>query len=391
MIKQFNFTDKAIKALPANPQYAKSSTLEFSDSQVKGLKILVSKTGSKSFLFRYVHQSKKQSISLGHFGDVRVSTARQIAQKYRVLLTDGINPKAKKDDHVQLTISIFFHEHYLPSIKKRKRSWRDDFYRYDKMLAPTLGHIPIQNLTTLDVEKLHLSLTEQESKHGKPYSKSTVNNALMIMKSLTKYACNLGVIANDVSLPIKLFRLNNARTRFLDIDETKRLLAECETYSNKTLAGYIALLALTGLRSSEAANIKKKHIDFENRTIFIETTKNGAARTIYLTDKMLEFIERIKPIPENPYLFVGRVSGKPLTNARKTLKKLLIRAGIDPIGICQHSLRHSLGSNLASNGVSLRLIQEQLQHRSIISTQRYAKLTTESMKQTSETLSNLLT
>jgi integrase len=394
LIKRFKFTDKAIKAikaLPSNPRNSSTTELEVSDTLVPGLKLLVSCTGNKRFRFRYNYLGRKQSISLGRFGNINVSTARDSAQKYRVMLADGVNPRADKQTSSQLTVNAFFYEHYLPNIKKRKKTWRDDQYRYDIMIAPTLGNIPYKDLTTLDIEKLHLGLTETINKHDKPYAPASCNQALMVIKSLTKYLYGLSLVPNDVSLPVKLFRLDNARTRFLDINEIKRLLDVCSTYSNKVIAGYVALLALTGLRCSEASRIKWTDIDFEQLNIFIATTKNGSARTIHLTSKMLTFIESIQPNPENPYVFAGKVQGQPLKSARKTFKKLLFRAGIDPIGVCLHTLRHSLGSNLASNGVSLRLIQEQLQHRSIISTQRYAKLTTESMRKTSETFSNLLT
>jgi len=391
MIKRFKFTDKAIKGLPANDRHSKSTELEVSDTMVQGLKCLVGKTGNKRFLFRYTFRSKKQSISLGRFGDITVAHARQIAQKHRVSLGESVNPKIERDCPTRLTIDAFFTEHYLPSIKKRKKTWQDDKYRYDIMIAPNLGHILYRDLRTIDVQKLHLSLTEKVNKYGNLYAPATCNQALMIIKSMTKYALNIGVINDDVCLPVKLFRLNNARTRFLNIHEVKRLLMACREYSNKTIAGYIALLALTGLRCSEVANIKVKDVDVNKRIIHISMTKNGKSRSVYLTDSMLAFIGRVPLKVDNPYLFAGKAKGKPLGSVRKTFIKLLKRAQIDGNDVCLHTLRHSVASNLVSAGISLRLVQEQLQHKSIISTQRYAKLTTESMKQTSETLSNMLT
>lgn len=391
MDKRFKFTDKTIKNLPCNPRNSSSTELEVTDTLTIGLKCLVGKTGNKRFLFRYSFNGKKQSISLGRFGDINVNTARKIAQRHRVNLSDGINPKAERDCHTKLTINEFFTEHYLPSIKKRKKSWRDDQYRYDIMIAPALGNLRYRDLRTIDVQQLHLKLTEQVNKYGNFYAPATCNQALMIIKSMTKYALNLGVIEEDVCLLVKLFRLNNARTRFLTVYEIKRLLNVCREYSNKTIAGYIAILALTGLRCGEVTHIKVKDVDIRKRIIHIPVTKNGKARSIYLTDVMLAFIARIPLKADNPYLFAGRVKGKPLGSARKTFIKLLKRAQINDEGVCLHTLRHSVASNLVSAGVSLRLVQEQLQHKSIISTQRYAKLTTESMRQTSETLSNMLT
>jgi integrase len=308
-----------------------------------------------------------------------------------VSLGEGINPKVERDCPTRLTVNAFFNEHYLPSIKKRKKTWQDDKYRYDIMVAPTLGDTVLREMSTIQIQKLHLSLTEQVNKYGNLYAPATCNQALMIIKSMTKSALSLGVIDEDICLPVKLFRLNNARTRFLNVHEVKRLLKACREYSNKTIAGYIALLALSGLRCSEVANIKVKDIDIAKRVIHIPITKNGKARSVYLTDPMLAFIGRIPLKVDNPYLFAGRVKGKPLGSTRKTFIKLLKRAQVNGDDVCQHSLRHSVASNLVSAGVSLRLVQEILGHKSIISTQRYAKLTTESMRQTSETLSNMLT
>ena len=391
MNKKFKFTDKAIKALPANDRDSKSTELEVSDTQVQGLKCLVGKTGNKRFLFRYTFNQKKQSISLGRFGDIDVASARQMAQKHRVTLGEGVNPKAERDCPTRLTVDAFFTEHYLPKISKTKKTHIDDFYRYNTMIKGAIGHILYRELRTIEVQKLHISLTERVNKYGNLYAPATCNQALMIIKSMTKYALNLGVVDEDVCLPVKLFRLNNARTRFLNVHEVKRLLKACREYSNKTITGYIALLALSGLRCSEVSNIKVKDVDITKRVIHIPMTKNGKSRSIYLTDPMLAFIGRVPLKTDNPYLFAGKVKGKPLGSVRKTFIKLLKRAQIDNDGVCLHTLRHSVASNLVSAGVSLRLVQEQLAHKSIISTQRYAKLTTESMRQTSETLSNMLT
>ena len=398
MIKKYKFSDTGINSIPANDRANRSTELEISDLQgVQGLKCLVGKTGNKRFLFRYTFQGKKQSISLGRFGDINVAQARQLAQKHRVTLGEGINPKAERDCPTRLTLNGFFNEYYLPNIKKRKKTWQDDKYRYDIMIAPKLGNILFRDLRTIDVQKLHLSLTEQVNKYGKTYALASCNQALIVIKSMTKSALSLGVVIEDVCLPVKLFRLKNARTKFLNVYEVKRLLKACREYSNKTISSYIALLALTGLRAGEAANIKVKDVDIAKRVIHIPVTKNGKPRTVYLTDMSLGFIARVPLKVDNPYLFAGRVKGKPLGSARKTFIKLLKRAQINGDEVCLHTLRHSVASNLCSEvssaGVSTNLlkVKEILGHSSIISTQRYSKLTTDSLRETTDTLSDLYT
>lgn len=389
MGNKFKFTDKSIKALKTPPRDSPSTEFEATDTQTIGLKCLVGKTGNKRFLFRYTYNQRKQSIGLGRFGDINVSDARKLAQKYRMTLNEGINPKVDRNCPTRLTIDEFFQQHYLPSIKKRKKSWRDDVYRYDSHIAPKFGHILFQDLRTIDVQQVHLKMTDTLNKYGNLYAPATANQVLMILKSMTKYAVNLGVIDKNICKPVKLFRLNNARTRFLTTFEIKRLLKVCREYSNKTIAGHIAILALTGLRCGEAFNIKVKDIDVKKRVIYIPMTKNGRSRVVYITDMILSFIANIPLKSDNPYLFAGRVKGQPLRSTRKTFFKLLKRAQVNSDGVCQHSLRHSVASNLASENISLRIIQEQLAQKSIISALRYSKVNTESMRQTSETLSKM--
>ena len=389
MGNKFNFTDKAIKALKAPPRDSPSTSLEVTDSQTTGLKCLIGKTGNKAYYFRFTYNKRKHIIKLGLVGDINVATARKLAQKHRMSLLDGINPKVERNCPTRLTIDGFFQQHYLPSIKKRKKSWRDDVYRYDTHIAPKFGHLLYQDLRTIDVQQLHLKMTDTINKYGNLYAPATANQVLMILKSLTKYAVSLGVVDTDVCLPVKLFRLNNARTHFLTTFEIKRLLKVCREYSNRTIAAYIATLALTGLRCGEVSNIKVKDVDIKKRIIHIPITKNFKPRTVFITDYLLSFIGNVPLKPDNPYLFAGKVKGQPLRSVRKTFFKLLKRAQVNSDGICLHSLRHSVASNLASENISLRLIQEQLSHRSIISTQRYTKVNTESMRQTSETLSKM--
>ncbi|MBE3672521.1 site-specific integrase [Pseudoalteromonas distincta] len=389
MNKRFKFTDKLIQSLPAHIRDSRATEAEYSDTDITGLKCLIGKTGNRRFLFRYTFHSRKYSISLGKFGDIKVSDAKRIAQKHRVTLLEGRNPKVERDEHTHMTLNDFFFNHYLPLVRKRKRTWQDDLYRWHRIIEPQLGSTPLCELRTLDVQRLHIELADTKHKYGKTYAPATCNQVLLILKAITRYALEAGVIDEDVCKPIKLYKLNNARTRFLTKFEVKRLLKECKAYSNKVIAGYIATLALTGLRCSEVSNIKVKDMDIKNRVIHIPHTKNGKPRTVYITDTLLGFIGAIPLQRNNPYLFASKVEGKPLKSARKTFKKLLINAKIDPSDVCLHTLRHSVASNLVSAGVSLRLVQEQLSHASIVSTQRYAKLTSESMRNTSEQLAHL--
>lgn len=58
-IRRFQFTTKNIKALPIHDRNSPSTDMEYTDSEVIGLKVFVSKTGRKSFHLRYLFNGRK--------------------------------------------------------------------------------------------------------------------------------------------------------------------------------------------------------------------------------------------------------------------------------------------------------------------------------------------
>ena len=132
MKKKFKFTTTNLKALPRNPSDSPSTELEFSDTEVIGLKCLSGKTDSKRFLLRYQFNGKKRSIAIGRFPDVDLSIARKIARQYKVQIAQGQDPKQERDMVKAMpTVGEFFHQTYLPLAKKRKRTWKDDMQRFN--------------------------------------------------------------------------------------------------------------------------------------------------------------------------------------------------------------------------------------------------------------------
>lgn len=89
-----------------------------------------------------------------------------------------------------------------------------------------------------------------------------------------------------------------------------------------------------------------------------------------------------KIIPKNDYLFTNS-SGRQLTKRalQKAFKRCLRLAGLESY-YSIHCLRHTYGSFLyKSSNHNLRLVQEQLGHSSIRTTQVYASLMNEEVKE----------
>lgn len=111
---------------------------------------------------------------------------------------------------------------------------------------------------------------------------------------------------------------------------------------------------------------------------------------------MLEILRSVPHVTNNPYLFPGRKRGKPVGQPRHAFKAIKAKMGLpdipgDKANLTPHSARHTLGSLLASQGVSLHDIAKQLNHADLSSTRRYSKLTVGRRREIGSRLSDMVT
>lgn len=391
MRKKFKFTTSTLKALPANPPDAKGTELEFSDTEVIGLRCLSGKSGSKRFLLRYQFQGRKCSIGIGRFPDVDLATARKVARQHKANIAMGINPKAERDELVnkpQLpTIKEFFYDTYLPLAKKRKRSWSDDEARFK--LSKAIHHVRYDELTAQQVLAIQLDLSSETDEHY-PYAAATCNRAIALLKTVGKLAEDYLNVPN-VAMKVSLLPENNARTRYCDLQETKRIIEAALEYPCRSSGAYIALLFLTGCRATELRLRLWDDVDLVKGILRIPRTKNGSFHIIYLSDFMIEIIKSIPKKSGTPYLFAGRYRGKPIYQPRIAFDKIKAQAKIpNPDEVVFHTARHSVASNLISTGTDISAVQKLLNHQCIESTLRYAKLSESKQRETTQNLSQLI-
>ena len=393
MQKRFKFTNAKIKALAPHDPTSSSTELEFSDDgDVSGLKLLVGKSGNKRFLLRYTFQSKKKSIAIGKFGDIDVAQARKIAQKYRAQIAEGIDPKAEKDRYKTMpTISEFFWNTYFPVIKSKKKAWRNDLQRFKRFIEPMLGDIRYQQLKPIDVVHLQQDVANPQ-KMKRIYAPATNNRVIAIVKTMTNYALKLGIVDTNVAAPIGLLKEDNIREKFFDIDESKRIINAALNFHNQYIGGAIAMLYICGNRKSEVFGLKWCNLDRETKTVYVEDSKSGRPYTMHLSTLAFSIIINLKPVPGNPYIFVGRKPGQHVKEIRVAYRKILEAAGItDFDDICFHTARHSVASNMASSGLFSQLdIKQQLKHVSVQSCERYIKYSPSRERNISEGFAELI-
>lgn len=248
-------------------------------------------------------------------------------------------------------------------------------------------------LTSEDVWAYRLFLSRFQDNKGKSLKKVTQNYYLIALRALLNY-----FTAKDiVSLPAgKIVLPKDARhektIKFLNLDQIEKLLLIPNTRTTIGLRDKVILEVLfsTGLRIAELvalnreqfANIKDKK-DLELGII----GKGGHPRTVYFSERALfwlkKYLETCKGKAKALFIhYRTRKDAETRLTARsieRIVKKYVILAGV-PIFTTPHTLRHSFATDLLTQGVDLRTIQEFLGHRSILTTQIYTHVTNKRLR-----------
>lgn len=163
--------------------------------------------------------------------------------------------------------------------------------------------------------------------------------------------------------------------------EVSLLLSACGARSSTGIRNraLITVLYRAGLRLGEALALEAKDVDTGAGTIAVLRGKGGRQRTVGIDPEAVavleRWVERRKQLqlgPRRP-LFCT-LQGQPLkpSYVRTMLPRLAAKAGIEK-RVHPHGLRHSHAAELAVEGFPLNLVQQQLGHSSLATTDRYLR------------------
>ena len=184
------------------------------------------------------------------------------------------------------------------------------------------------------------------------------------------YDVVIDVPINKRQLP--LYKGKRRLPKILREEELNVFFNACENYKYKTI---FMMIYGSGLRISEATNIRVQDIDSKNMRIFVRNGKGERERYTVLPEKSLEMLrecyKRYKPNHKEGYMFLNR-EGKPIKAERLRVffRRYRRKAGISEEFIV-HSLRHSFATKLVEEGVPLVQVKELLGHSCIRSTMTY--------------------
>lgn len=172
--------------------------------------------------------------------------------------------------------------------------------------------------------------------------------------------------------------------RYLQEDEVEHLIASCDPASpvGKRDRAIMFLLARLGLRAGDISQLRLSDIDWKEAWIHFSGKGRSDTRlplTHELGCALVDYLEHGRPRTDADAVFVScRAPFRAFSShcaVSVIVGRALHRAGITrPSRGAAHLLRHSVASSMLRHGASLQNIALLLRHRSVETTQIYAKV-----------------
>lgn len=200
-------------------------------------------------------------------------------------------------------------------------------------------------------------------------SPTTVNHGLSMLFKLLKLAQDEWGIPFPKGIPkVKKPKRPRGRDRRLQGDEEGLILDELA--DNPVMYTVVILAVETAMRRGEVANARWEHINWDNQTLFLPTTKNGEPRSVPLSKRS---VEALQSLDKQGPLIVG-ITADSISQAFERACK---RARIE--GLRFHDLRHEATSRLFEKGLNTMEVATITGHKTLSMLNRYTHLRAEDL------------
>lgn len=230
-------------------------------------------------------------------------------------------------------------------------------------LLELIGNVPLSKISEDVVQKMILALEASK------IEVATINRYLAALKTLLK-------ALKQPTDHIKIRKERSGRIRVISEDEETmvvKLLAETNhskrRYFYYEVADLVQVLVDTGMRLSEALNLKYDDVNYNANLISIWFNKGDRPRSIPMTKRVKAILESGQTRnPVKPFTLTKYQADKAWNWVRK------IVGCKDDKEFVLHALRHTTASRLVNRGIDLYTVKEWLGHADITTTQKYAHL-----------------
>jgi integrase/recombinase XerD len=207
---------------------------------------------------------------------------------------------------------------------------------------------------------------------------STVQRKIAIFRSFFDWMENEEYILKSPMRKIKSLKLEKRLRKALTFEELEKIRDICNTYRERAL---LEFFYSTGCRLDEVVKLNKQDIDWQDLSTRV-IGKGNKERTVFINAKAKVFLQKylMSRLDDCEALFV--TIRKPF----RRMKRRAIEREISNIGkriglhIYPHLIRHTTATCMLHNGAELYEVQRVLGHEYPSTTQIYAQISDDSIK-----------
>jgi integrase len=393
-------------------------------------------SGARSFFMNYRVNGVERRYTIGSFPEWSAKAARDEAKDLRKRIDRGEDPARKRrEDRNAPTVKDLakrYEVEHLP--RKAMQSQADDLAMIKNEILPAIGERKVGDVHHGDIAAMHKDITAR----GAP---TRANRVLSVASKM--FSLSLRPLPGEDAPwrdaaqgnPCKGVERNpeEGRERFFSSAEITALSDALQAYGETPASNCLRLIMLTGCRPGEA--MRATWAEFAETGFWDKPsahTKQRKRHRVPLSPAATELIERIKTKKDDSveFVFPGSIQGQPLLQIRTCWEKVIDVATVAlwrqssdpkvaalvsdlgenasvetcrtraarrevtlPIGLMDaraYDIRHTFASIGAGGGLSLQIIGRLLGHTQSRTTQRYAHLADDPLREAATKIGDVI-
>lgn len=221
--------------------------------------------------------------------------------------------------------------------------------------------------------------------------KRTINYELQTLGGFFRWCKKHNLLFLNPIETVELFRLPRASApKFMTADELDAFFKACNDYERRVFS----ILLLTGMRKGEIEHLEWDDIRLDMGIIFIQAKEDWQPKTnervIPISPALEVILVEHHENRRSDRFVIANTVGNRETHLLEKVKKICAKAGIKPLAATVHALRHSFGAHLRMAGTPLATIADLMGHADLSTTQIYAKVHVDHLRDAASRLAPLV-